>query len=347
LLQYQAAKPEILDLARKSKIAVKAACLFDVGIVKITWKTMTTDEEYADSNGKKKKRKKVLKDYPCLENVHTMDFYPDQPADPCPNGGYRQWLVRNQTLGAIAYQVYGPGGRNCAYACCNAVSGGPGSNGILLPGEAKVGYLYQCDTNTAAFTVHTWKYFYGPTGDTVCFESGAGPCTVSFACRGPSEQIQDLTEKVTRTLATNNMTAFNLQDTNSITPVYDAQTSSNAPIDFSLATATNLATDASLRQVGNAIYSAVAELIRATGSSSERNAALTVAAVNGVANAVFSNQVAATSGSSSIANNLSNQFRIQMLALGDRIGTNGTYGLSNTMQQGFNGNSNTLLTLRS
>lgn len=77
LLQYQAAKPEILDLARKSKIAVKSACLFDVGIVKITWKTMTADEEYKDDNGKKKTKKKVLKDYPCLENVHTMDFYPD------------------------------------------------------------------------------------------------------------------------------------------------------------------------------------------------------------------------------------------------------------------------------
>lgn len=69
LLQYQAKKPDILDLKRKAKILIKSTCLFDVGIAKVTWKTTTT----IDSKGKKK----VLKDAPFLENVHTMDFFPD------------------------------------------------------------------------------------------------------------------------------------------------------------------------------------------------------------------------------------------------------------------------------
>ena len=68
LLQYQAKKPNILDLRRKAKIFIKSAALFDVGIVKVTWKTATVGEG---------KEKKVLYDQPNLENIHTLDFFPD------------------------------------------------------------------------------------------------------------------------------------------------------------------------------------------------------------------------------------------------------------------------------
>lgn len=68
LLQYQAKQTSILDLRRKAKIWIKSACLFDVGIMKVSWKTRT-----ATVDGEKK----VLQDSPFIENVHTLDFYPD------------------------------------------------------------------------------------------------------------------------------------------------------------------------------------------------------------------------------------------------------------------------------
>ena len=73
VLQFQAKKTEILDLKRRAKIMIKSACLFDVGIVKITWKTRTIEKETEDG----KKEVGIVYDYPCIENVHTLDFFPD------------------------------------------------------------------------------------------------------------------------------------------------------------------------------------------------------------------------------------------------------------------------------
>lgn len=85
LLQYQAKQVNILDLKRKMKIMIKSGALFDVGIVKVVWKTKLVERSSSEENSEKKegnneekaKKYEVVYDYPCLENVNTLDFFPD------------------------------------------------------------------------------------------------------------------------------------------------------------------------------------------------------------------------------------------------------------------------------